>query len=144
MFFLLFIYQVLNFFLNPGERDQQTQWNSAVRRIYRERQKARLEKKKLSDLALEEELARAEEHWKLLESDVDSDVDEDGYYERIEEDEILEENELVAVPVEEQPVEEVLPVTGTVTKKQKKKTTTNAAPKSKTNTTGNSKKKHQI
>jgi hypothetical protein len=87
---------------------------------------------------LEEELARAEEHWKLLESDVDSDVDEEGgYYEGIEEDKILEENELVAVPVEEQPVEEVLPVTGTITKK---KTTTNAAPKSQTNTTGNSKK----
>ena len=59
-FFFSFFFFTKFFFL--GERDQQTQWISTVRRIYRTWQKEKLEKKRLSDLKLQEELQRAERH----------------------------------------------------------------------------------
>jgi hypothetical protein len=78
-----------------GERDQQTQWISAVRRIYQERSKAKLEAKRLRDLALAKELENAENHRRLevavpviaeVIAVVGDEVDKDGYYEGIQDD----------------------------------------------------------
>jgi hypothetical protein len=112
-----------------GERDQQTQWISAVRRIYRERKKAKIEAKRLSDLALAKELENAANRRNLETVPVNAeviavvgdDVDEDGFYEGIQddnedddEDDFFSVQEAIPVVGDEQHRENVIQVPGTV------------------------------